>query len=70
MLLDSFLIGFGCVGGFCAVVTLLLRLWSGAFEALVNSLYAHVSHEKLPLCQRNAGRVRLGGCDRGEDLAQ
>lgn len=48
MLLDSFLIGFGCVGGFCAVVTLLLRLWSGAFEALANSLYAHVSHEKLP----------------------
>lgn len=48
MLLDSFLAGFGGVGGFCAVVTLVLRLWSGAFEALANSLYAHVSPEKLP----------------------
>ena len=47
-MLQNFLAGFGGVGGACALITLLLRIWPGALEALATGLYSHVQPERLP----------------------
>ena len=47
-MLQNFLAGFGGVGGACALITLLLRIWPGALDALATGLYAHVRPERLP----------------------
>mgnify|MGYP006934533412 FL=1 len=47
-MIQSFLAGFGGVGGACAVVTLILKIWPGALEALATGLYGHVNPERLP----------------------
>ena len=47
-MLQNFLAGFGGVGGACALITLLLRIWPGALDALAAGLYAHVRPERLP----------------------
>ena len=36
--LQNFLAGFGGVGGACALITLLLRIWPGALDALATGL--------------------------------
>lgn len=46
--IESFLAGFGGVGGACALITLLLRIWPGALDALATGLYSHVRPERLP----------------------
>ena len=45
---QTFLAGFGGVGGACAVITLCLKVWPGALEALATGLYSHVNPERLP----------------------
>ena len=45
---QTFLAGFGGVGGACALITLLLSIWPGALDALATGLYAHVRPERLP----------------------
>lgn len=45
---QTFLAGFGGVGGACAVITLCLKIWPGALESLATGLYAHVNPERLP----------------------
>lgn len=45
---QTFLAGFGGVGGACALITLLLRIRPGALDALATGLYAHVRPERLP----------------------
>lgn len=45
---QTFLAGFGGVGGACAVITLCLKVWPGALESLATGLYAHVNPERLP----------------------
>ena len=45
---QTFLAGFGGVGGACALITLLLRIWPGALDALATGLYSHVRPERLP----------------------
>lgn len=47
-MLQNFLAGFGGVGGACALITLLLRIWPGALDALATGLYSHVRPERLP----------------------
>lgn len=47
-MLQNFLAVFGGVGGACALITLLLRIWPGALDALATGLYAHVRPERLP----------------------
>lgn len=47
-MLQNFLAGFGGVGGACALITLGLKVWPGALEALATGLYAHVRPECLP----------------------
>ena len=47
-MLQNFLAGFGGVGGACALITLLLRIWPGALDALATGLYAHVRPARLP----------------------
>ena len=47
-MLQNFLAGFGGVGGACAIITLLLRIWPGALEALATGLYSHVDPNRLP----------------------
>lgn len=47
-MLQNFLAGLGGVGGACALITLLLRIWPGALDALATGLYAHVQPERLP----------------------
>ena len=63
-MLQTFLAGFGGVGGACAVITLCLKLWPGALEALATGLYAHVNPERLPynsvLSQHFAKTRQLG----------
>lgn len=46
--IQTFLAGFGGVGGACALITLLLRIWPGALDALATGLYSHVRPERLP----------------------
>lgn len=46
--MQNFLAGLGGVGGVCALITLLLRIWPGALDALATGLYAHVQPERLP----------------------
>lgn len=38
----------GGVGGACALITLGLKVWPGALDALATGLYAHVQPERLP----------------------
>ena len=45
---QTFLAGFGGVGGACALITLGLKVWPGALDALATGLYAHVRPERLP----------------------
>lgn len=45
---QTFLAGFGGVGGACAVITLCLKIWPGALESLATGLYSHVNPERLP----------------------
>lgn len=45
---QTFLAGFGGVGGACAVITLCLKIWPGALEGLATGLYSHVNPERLP----------------------
>ena len=63
-MLQTFLAGFGGVGGACAVITLCFKLWPGALEALATGLYAHVNPERLPynsvLSQHFAKTRQLG----------
>ena len=47
-MLQNFLAGFGGVGGACALITLLLKLWPGALDTLATGLYAHVQPKRLP----------------------
>ena len=62
--LQNFLAGFGGVGGACALITLLLRIWPGALDALATGLYSHVRPERLPydspLSQHFAKTRQLG----------
>lgn len=62
--LQNFLAGFGGVGGACAIITLLLRIWPGALEALATGLYSHVDPNRLPynsvLSQHFAKTRQLG----------
>nr|DAZ39403.1 MAG TPA: hypothetical protein [Caudoviricetes sp.] len=62
--LQNFLAGFGGVGGACALITLGLKLWPGALDALATGLYAHVRPERLPydspLSQHFAKTRQLG----------
>jgi len=52
------------VGGACALITLLLRIWPGALDALATGLYSHVRPERLPydspLSQHFAKTQQLG----------
>lgn len=52
------------MGGACAIITLLLRIWPGALEALATGLYSHVQPERLPydspLSQHFAKTRQLG----------
>lgn len=61
---QTFLAGFGGVGGACAVITLCLKIWPGALESLATGLYAHVNPERLPydspLSQHFAKTRQLG----------
>ncbi len=61
---QTFLAGFGGVGGACAVITLCLKVWPGALESLATGLYAHVNPERLPynsvLSQHFAKTHQLG----------
>lgn len=61
---QTFLAGFGGVGGACALITLLLRIWPGALDALATGLYSHVRPERLPydspLSQHFAKTRQLG----------
>lgn len=61
---QTFLAGFGGVGGACALITLLLRIWPGALDALATGLYSHVNPERLPynsaLSQHFAKTRQLG----------
>ena len=61
---QTFLAGFGGVGGACAVITLGLKVWPGALESLATGLYAHVNPERLPynsvLSQHFAKTRQLG----------
>lgn len=41
-MIRTFIAAFGGVGGFCAVATLLLRVWPGALDTLATGLYSHV----------------------------
>lgn len=63
-MLQNFLAGFGGVGGACALITLGLKVWPGALEALATGLYAHVQPERLPydspLSQHFAKTRQLG----------
>lgn len=63
-MLQNFLAGFGGVGGACALITLLLKVWPGALDALATGLYAHVRPERLPydspLSQHFAKTRQLG----------
>ena len=63
-MLQNFLAGFGGVGGACAIITLLLRIWPGALEALATGLYSHVDPNRLPynsvLSQHFAKTRQLG----------
>ena len=63
-MLQNFLAGFGGVGGACAIITLGLRVWPGALDALATGLYAHVQPERLPydspLSQHFAKTRQLG----------
>ena len=63
-MLQNFLAGFGGVGGACALITLLLRIWPGALDALATGLYSHVRAERLPydspLSQHFAKTRQLG----------
>ena len=63
-MLQNFLAGFGGVGGACALITLLLRIWPGALDSLATGLYAHVQPERLPydspLSQHFAKTRQLG----------
>ena len=65
-MLQNFLAGFGGVGGACALITLGLKVWPGALEALATGLYAHVRPERLPydspLSQHFAKTRQLGEC--------
>ena len=45
---QTFLAGFGGVGGACALITLGLKVWPGALDALATGLYSHVQPERLP----------------------
>lgn len=47
-MLQNFLAGFGGVGGACALITLGLKVWPGALDALATGLYSHVQPERLP----------------------
>ena len=61
---QTFLAGFGGVGGACAVITLCLKIWPGALESFATGLYAHVNPERLPynsvLSQHFAKTRQLG----------
>lgn len=61
---QTFLAGFGGVGGACAVITLVLKVWPGALDALATGLYSHVRPERLPydspLSQHFAKTRQLG----------
>ena len=61
---QTFLAGFGGVGGACAVITLCLKIWPGALESLATGLYSHVNPERLPynsvLSQHFAKTRQLG----------
>ena len=63
-MIQSFLAGVGGVGGACAVITLGLKVWPGALDALSTGLYAHVRPERLPydssLSQHFAKTRQLG----------
>ena len=63
-MLQNFLAGFGGVGGACALITLLFRIWPGALEALATGLYSHVDPNRLPynsvLSQHFAKTRQLG----------
>lgn len=63
-MLQNFLAGLGGVGGACALITLGLRVWPGALDALATGLYAHVRPERLPydspLSQHFAKTRQLG----------
>ena len=52
------------MGGACALITLLFKLWPGALEALATGLYSHVQPERLPydspLSQHFAKTRQLG----------
>jgi hypothetical protein len=52
------------VGGACALITLGLKVWPGALDALANGLYSHVQPERLPydspLSQHFAKTRQLG----------
>lgn len=62
--LQNFLAGFGGVGGACALITLGLKVWPGALDALATGLYSHVRPERLPydspLSQHFAKTRQLG----------
>lgn len=47
-MIQTFLAGFGGVGGACALITLGLKVWPGALEGLATGLYSHVNPERLP----------------------
>ena len=61
---QTFLAGFGGVGGACALITLGLKVWPGALDALATGLYSHVRPERLPydspLSQHFAKTRQLG----------
>lgn len=46
-MLQTFLAGFGGVGGACALITLGLKVWPGALDALATGLYSHVDPNRL-----------------------
>ena len=63
-MLQNFLAGFGGVGGACALITLLLKVWPGALDSLATGLYSHVDPNRLPynsvLSQHFAKTRQLG----------
>lgn len=52
-MLQNFLAGFGGVGGACALITLGLKVWPGALDALATGLYSHVGRNGCPMIRRS-----------------
>lgn len=63
-MLEGFLAGVGGVGGACAVIGLILKVWPGAMEGLATALVAHVNPDRLPYdstLSRHFAKTRLLG---------